>query len=94
MSLEDSRSLLRRLSPDQPLFDVVQTGHQITHTLDHVMRTRLGQTPFRMGSDRNDLLHGETLMFRKPGYKDGQIRYATGEYQYHVVLEPINVGER
>lgn len=59
-----------------------------------VVPKRLGQTPFRMGSDRNDLLHGETLMFRKPGYKDGQIRYANGEDQYHVVLEPINVGER
>jgi len=55
----------------------------------------LGTTPFTYNIDpSHPLRHGDTLLFKKSGYKDATMLYADGEDGFHMVLEPEVVKAR
>jgi len=76
----------------EQLYDPKQ-GKVVTITVPFYKH--LGTTPFTYNIDpSNPLKHGDTLLFRKSGYKDATMLYADGEDGFHMVLEPEVVKAR
>lgn len=58
-------------------------------------KKHLGRTPFHLSVDPNDpLIHGETLIFEKSGYKPSKVKFADGEASFFKVMVPEHIKER
>jgi hypothetical protein len=70
----------------QELYDK-QLGKVITKNVP--FQKHMGTTPFTYNIDpSHPLKHGDTLIFKKSGYKDNSMFYAEGQDGFHIVLEP------
>jgi hypothetical protein len=59
-------------------------------------KKHLGTTPFTLNIDPTDpLKHGDEFFFMKPGYITvDNLKYAYGNANYYVVMEPVNIKKR